>query len=179
VNDESAPVEALRFDAGSLSLNLVATLGRRHGEPVERLTSAGRLDEWLRGHGLDVRATGDALESARALREQLHRLFSAALAGHVEPADVDGLSAGALRLRRTHSGLALDGGFEAVVALIAGDAMRILTTNELADLRMCDAVDCRMLYLARGRRPRRWCSSQRCGNRSRVAAHRARERSRK
>lgn len=181
MNDESAPVGALRFDAGSLSLNLVATLGRRFGEPVERLTSVDRLDEWLRGHGLEVPVTDDALEWARALREQLNRLFCGALAGQVGPADVDGLNAGAfaLRLRRTRGGLALDGGFDAVVALIVGDAMRILATNELAHLRTCDAADCRMLYLAHGRRPRRWCSSELCGNRSRVAAHRARERSRR
>lgn len=177
---EPAPVEALRFDAGSLSLNLVATLGRRFGEPVERLTSAGRLAEWLRGHGLEVAVNDNDLEQARGLREQLDHLFRGALAGTVAPAAVDGLnaSAPALRVRRAGGRLVLGGGFDAVVALIAADAMRILATSERAGLRTCEAPDCRMLYLAHSRRTRRWCSSQRCGNRSRVAAHRARDRSR-
>jgi predicted RNA-binding Zn ribbon-like protein len=59
-------------------------------------------------------------------------------------------------------------------ALVAADAIRIVTGHERGDLRVCNADDCRMLYLAHGRRARRWCSSERCGNRSRVAAHRAR-----
>jgi predicted RNA-binding Zn ribbon-like protein len=47
-------VPDLRFDAGSLALNLVATLGGRHATPVERLDGPGRLRAWCEGVGLPV-----------------------------------------------------------------------------------------------------------------------------
>src|SRR5688500_5859555 len=180
-------VDALRFDAGSLSLNLVATVARRFAEPVERLTSVEHLRDWLAGVGLDVETapTEDDLIRVRSLREHLDALFRSALAGARPPADavaeinsvvacgVPRLSATRARFRLASpasAGRALD----PVMALIATDAIRILVGGDRRDLRVCAADDCRMLYLAHGRRARRWCSSARCGNRSRVAAHRAR-----
>ena len=175
-------MNALRFDAGSLSLDLVATVGRRYGEPVERLASVERLREWLRGVGLDVDGPlrEDDLRRIRSLREDLHSLFRDVLGGGRPSSRVIGrvnAAAGMPRLRTTRTGLALERSgrpLDPVVALIAADAIRIVVGSERADLRVCDAGDCRMLYLARGRRARRWCSSERCGNRSRVATHRAR-----
>jgi len=163
-------VDDLRFDAGSLSLNLVATVGRRFGDPIDRLGSDERLHEWLAGVGL----AGVEVELARLrrLREYLDALFRAAHAG--EPAPADALAAvNAAGAPQLSAGLTLAGTVE---ALVAADAIRILAGAERADLRVCAADDCRMLYLAQGRRERRWCSSERCGNRSRVAAHRARAR---
>jgi predicted RNA-binding Zn ribbon-like protein len=177
-----ADVHALRFDAGSLSLNLVATVGRRFAEPVERLTSVGRLRDWLAGVGLDAAAapTDEDLARIRRLREHLDDLFRSALAGRRPPAaaleEVNAVVAsGTPRLVATRAGLALSSGaIEPVLALTAADAIRIVAGGARADLRECEADDCRMLYVAHGRRARRWCSSQRCGNRARVAAHRAR-----
>ncbi len=179
---------ALRFDAGSLSLNLVATVGRRFGEPVERLDSLPRLSEWLTGVGLAVSASFDEGDLARihSLREQLDEVFRSALAGRQPPARaIEAVNAAAAAavpgLRATGRGLALasppPGGrqLDPVRALIAADATRILAGEERFALRSCEAEDCRMLYLAPGRRARRWCSSEHCGNRSRVAAHRARK----
>src|SRR5215470_5466790 len=76
-------VDDLRFDAGSLSLNLVATVGRRYGRPVERLTSVGRLRDWLAGVGLETRRapTDDDLARVRYMREDLDALFRSALEG--------------------------------------------------------------------------------------------------
>jgi predicted RNA-binding Zn ribbon-like protein len=131
------PVDALRFDAGSLSLNLVATVGRRFGEPVERLGSVDRLREWLARVGLEVsgRRGEEDLDDVQQLRAHVHVLLR---------------------------------------SVVAADAIRLVAGNERAELRTCDADDCRMLYVAHGDRERRWCSSEACGNRSRVAAHRAR-----
>ncbi len=180
-------VTALRFDAGSLSLNLVATVARRFAEPVERLTSAEHLRDWLAGVGLDAETapTEDDLIRVRCLREHLDAVFRSALAGARPPADVvaeinSAAACGVPRLSATRTGFALaspgsaGSALEPVIALIAADAIRILVGGDRRDLRVCAADDCRMLYLAHGRRARRWCSSDRCGNRSRVAAHRAR-----
>ncbi len=180
-------VDALRFDAGSLSLNLVATVARRFAEPVERLTSVEHLRDWLAGVGLDVETapTEDDLIRIRSLREHLDALFRSALAGARPPADAvaeinSAVACGVPRLSATRARFALASpatagrALDPVMALIATDAIRILVGGERRDLRVCAADDCRMLYLAHGRRARRWCSSARCGNRSRVAAHRAR-----
>jgi predicted RNA-binding Zn ribbon-like protein len=180
-------VSAPRFDAGSLSLNLVATVARRFAEPVERLTSVEHLRDWLAGVGLKVETapTEDDLIRVRCLREHLDALFRSALAGARPPADVvaeinSAVAGGVPRLSATRAGFALaspasaGSALDPVMALIAADAIRILVGSDRRDLRVCAADDCRMLYLAHGRRARRWCSSDRCGNRSRVAAHRAR-----
>jgi predicted RNA-binding Zn ribbon-like protein len=180
--------DALRFDAGSLSLNLVATVGRRFATPVDRLSSVERLRDWLRGVGLDVNPewTDDDLDRLRSLREDLHVLFRHAVSqGPLPAAVLARVNAAAAhsppRLRATGDGFALARrtgvrALDPVIALVAADAVRILAGNERAQLRTCEADDCSMLYLSQGQRPRRWCSSATCGNRSRVAAHRARSR---
>jgi predicted RNA-binding Zn ribbon-like protein len=167
-------VEELRFDAGSLALNLVATVGRRYGDPVERLGSVEHLHEWLIGVGLEVRGrvTQADLARVRQLREHVHELVRSAFEGRRPPtaavAHVNAMAeAFTPRLRPTPT-------LDDVVALVAADAIRLVAGNDRAELRACDADDCRMLYVAHGDRARRWCSSEACGNRSRVAAHRAR-----
>ncbi|WP_229868286.1 CGNR zinc finger domain-containing protein, partial [Streptomyces chryseus] len=63
-----------------------------------------------------------------------------------------------------------------LLAAVARDTVDLLTDPAArALLRECEADNCRRLYLdtSRGRR-RRWCSSEVCGNRERVARHRRR-----
>jgi predicted RNA-binding Zn ribbon-like protein len=182
----SGQVGALRFDAGSLSLNLVATVGRRFGELVERLASVESLRDWLSGVGVNVSPalTEEDLARVRRLREHLDELFRSTLEGRRPAAAVlqqvnVAVASCVPRLSTTRAGLALArptsaGTLDPVIALIAADAIRIVVGSDRLNLRVCEADDCRMLYLAHGRRARRWCSSERCGNRSRVAAHRAR-----
>jgi predicted RNA-binding Zn ribbon-like protein len=177
-------VGQLRFDAGSPSLNLVATVGRRFGQRVERLTDNARLEAWLAGVGVTVDPLpGDAeLVRLQELREQLDALFRAVLAGTPPSASlvetVNRVASGAPppRLRTSDHGVTLDDdtGIDAVLGTIAADAIRIVTGADRARLRHCEADDCRMLYLAEPRQARRWCSSKHCGNRARVARHRAR-----
>jgi predicted RNA-binding Zn ribbon-like protein len=173
----------LRFDAGSLSLNLVATVGRRFGRPVERLSDVARLEAWLAGVGLHAERPPNAAQLVRvqALREELDALFRRVLEGKppsatmIETINDAAGRAPAPRLRGTRTGVTLERpGFDAVLGSIAADAIRILTSEDRSRLRTCEAPDCRMLYLAGPRRSRRWCSSEHCGNRARVARHRAR-----
>jgi predicted RNA-binding Zn ribbon-like protein len=180
-------VGELRFDAGSLSLNLVATVGRRFGQPVERLSGHERLEAWLAGVGLTAEPPPEATQLARvhALREDLDALFRSVLAGKRPSAaliaNLNDAARGAPppRLRGIEQGVAFEQpgpdatGIDAVLGTIAADAIRVLTTADRARLRTCEASDCRMLYLATPRQARRWCSSEHCGNRARVARHRA------
>ena len=69
-----------------------------------------------------------------------------------------------------------DPGCAALLALLARDAVDLLTDPVARGrLRRCEGDNCPLIYLdaSRGRR-RRWCSSEACGNRERVARHRRR-----
>jgi predicted RNA-binding Zn ribbon-like protein len=193
----------LRYDTGRISLDLVATAsGRPPDGPVDRLTSPARLTEWLHGTGLVPPGThlpADAawLTGFRELRALLHRLVNAELesrpaapaapAEPSDPSDLDGLNAAALapppapRVTRTADGLlartlAAEPPCESLLAAVARDAVDLLTDPDArAQLRRCEGESCSLVYLdtSRGRR-RRWCSSEVCGNRERVARHRRR-----
>jgi predicted RNA-binding Zn ribbon-like protein len=58
---------------------------------------------------------------------------------------------------------------DAALAVIAADAMALLTGPHAADVRMCQAPTCIQFFLASSHH-RRWCSPG-CGNRARVARH--------
>jgi len=165
----------------------MATLGNRC---VERLPDPSALQAWLRAAGLMGRgvALDDAdLEAARELRAALFGVIDAVLhdspappaslavinAAAAVPTPVPRLLQGDQRVRVQWPAA------DAAQALgrLARDVIDLLAGPERALLRECAAEDCSGIYVdaSRGRR-RRWCSSARCGNRARVAAHRARRR---
>jgi predicted RNA-binding Zn ribbon-like protein len=181
-----------RFDSGRLCLDLVAT-GIGTSGACELLDRADRLADWLVATGLvpeDTRldAVDDTwLAGFRQLRTGVDLLLSAELGGH----DADGalervneLAAGAppgVQAVRARNGLlvrALSADLEcrALLSAVARDVVELLTDPVArAGLRRCEGDNCRRIYLdmSRGRR-RRWCSSEVCGNRERVARHRRR-----
>ncbi|MGX5210180.1 CGNR zinc finger domain-containing protein [Streptomyces violaceus] len=185
----TAPYE-LRFDAGRLCLDLLSTT-----HPEERLDSVAVLRAWITGSGLvpadTVLAHADAAWPAafRELRDQVGRLvrgwsapraraydFALArvndLATPAPPAPRAVRDEGGELIRR------LDGPPDcaALLAAVARDAVDLLTDPVArAALRQCEGDNCPIVYLdtSRGRR-RRWCSSEVCGNRERVARHRRR-----
>jgi predicted RNA-binding Zn ribbon-like protein len=166
------------FDAGAPSLDFAAA-----PEPVH----ARDLGEWLAVR-FERLQPGDASErdltDALALRAAIERLAVAAADRQpLGPDDVDTINlfgatpdvppalaggrrqAGAGRIR---TGQAL--------STVARDAIAILAT-EPERIRRCDAEDCRRVFRDESRTAnRRWCSMQRCGNRAKVRAHRARAR---
>ncbi|MGP3952671.1 CGNR zinc finger domain-containing protein [Streptomyces sp. 7N604] len=186
----------LRFDAGRVCLDLAATLLPPRvpgGEPVERLDTPQRLRDWLTGAGLapagcPLRAADDRwLDRFRLLRDLLRRVVGAELTGRAADRDIDALNAlaaaapPAVRAVRTEDG-GLVRRFAAVpdcaglLSAVARDAVDLLTDpTARGQLRQCAGDSCSLVYLdtSRGRR-RRWCSSEVCGNRERVARHRRR-----
>ncbi|MGW8742169.1 CGNR zinc finger domain-containing protein [Streptomyces sp. WAC 04229] len=187
----TARLRELRFDAGALSLNLVATVGRRPGVPVERMGDAARLAAWCRGVGV-VPAEGqdpqETLRSLHALRAAAFDIASSALDGHrPRPGSVDLVN----RLARTEPPVprlepAVGGGWapkggraltrEALLSLVARDLIDLVTDEARSSrLSACASEVCRMLFLdSGGGRPRKWCSMRRCGNRAKAAGHRSR-----
>ncbi|MEU6758548.1 ABATE domain-containing protein [Streptomyces sp. NPDC005409] len=179
----------MRFDCGRVCLDLVATFAPREG-----IRDGDALRLWLAGAGLVpdrtplARVGPDWAAAFRALRADVQILVRAQLLGS-EPeegalARVNALAAGpppglcAVRDQEGHLVRELCGGVEcgALLAAVARDAVELLTDpGELALLRACEGDGCTRLYLdtSRGHR-RRWCSSELCGNRERVARHRRR-----
>ncbi|MGW0813697.1 CGNR zinc finger domain-containing protein [Streptomyces viridiviolaceus] len=185
----TAPYE-LRFDTGRVCLDLLATT-----HPVERLGSVGVLRAWITGSGLVPAGTPLAhadlswLAGFRELRMQTARLVRARPAPGAPPYDralarVNDLARGAPPAPRAVRGE--DGALvreltgpplcAELLGAVARDAVDLLTDPEArASLRQCEGDNCPIVYVdtSRGRR-RRWCSSEICGNRERVARHRRR-----
>ncbi|MER6144828.1 CGNR zinc finger domain-containing protein [Streptomyces sparsogenes] len=190
----SASAYDLRFDSGRICLDLVATVGGRLSEaPVERLDGVEPLKAWLVGAGLVPRDTaldvvdGSWLARFRAARDLLHRIVHTEVEGRAAGADLERVNAlastapPAVRAVRGADGtlvrtLAATPDCGALLAQVARDAVELLTDPVArGQLRQCEGETCSLLYLdtSRGRR-RRWCSSEVCGNRERVARHRRR-----
>jgi predicted RNA-binding Zn ribbon-like protein len=194
---------------GDLSLDFVNTVGwRLTDHPSEYLQSYEDLLDWARQAGvltpeeregllrqakLDPEGAQETLSRALALREAVHRVVSAAIAG--EPQDGSALSAvnGELsialsRLRvmsargsygwgwdwRENDGEApLDGPLWPV----ARSAAELLTSPKLGRVKVCAGKGCGWIFLDESRNgSRRWCDSRDCGNRERVRRHLARKR---
>ncbi|MDV9173472.1 ABATE domain-containing protein [Streptomyces sp. W16] len=184
-----APYE-LRFDAGRICLDLLATT-----HPEERLDAPEPLRAWIVRSGLVPAATElTHVDSAwlvgfRELRGQIGQLVRSrppaeARSYDLALAQVNDLARAAPPAPRAVRGedgalvrrLAGPPGCEALLAVIARDAVELLTDPVArASLRECEGDNCPIVYLdtSRGRR-RRWCSSEVCGNRERVARHRRR-----
>ncbi|MEE1752239.1 CGNR zinc finger domain-containing protein [Streptomyces sp. SP18CS02] len=193
--DRSTGSGGRRFDSGRLCLDLMAT-----GEPSspDRLSGPEALTAWLVAAGLVPAGTPlpavDAHWVARfgELRRWTGQLVRAQLDGRGGYADcalarLNTLAAAAPPAPRAVRATAGEGNdlvralgstpdCGALLAAVARDAIDLLTDPAArARLRQCEGDDCARVYLdtSRGRR-RRWCSSELCGNRERVARHRAR-----
>lgn len=177
------------FDAGRLALDLMATMsGHGSDSPIERLTDPARLACWLRKAGLVSRSvvvTAADLRETRSLRDALFDVVGAVMRhdrvsstavevlNHVaaQPVPASQLVIDTGEVRR--HGPELDA--TTARAVIARDGIDLLGDPDRMLLRECEADDCSGVYVDRSRGGRRrWCSAARCGNRARVAAHRAR-----
>ncbi|WP_405470123.1 CGNR zinc finger domain-containing protein [Streptomyces anulatus] len=120
---------------------------------------------------------------ARDLRDALWRLAE----GHVEgalpgPDDLATLNDAAgrppLAARLTVGGdreWAPGGTGAGLLSTVARDAVELFTGAFAHRIRTCGAQGCRLLFVDTSRPGRRrWCSMERCGNRHKVRAHRAR-----
>ncbi|MEU8623151.1 ABATE domain-containing protein [Streptomyces sp. NPDC048623] len=172
-----------RFDAGRVCLELVDETLDRPAGLAGFLRLSGVVPAGARLGGVDRRWLG----AFRELRDCVAELVTAQVGGHpARPAALELLNALAAaappapRAVRNRSGLLVRtlGGepdCRALLAAVARDAVELLTDPAArALLRRCEGPGCRRCYLdtSRGRR-RRWCSSEECGNRARVARHRA------
>ncbi|MGV9646149.1 CGNR zinc finger domain-containing protein [Streptomyces sp. NPDC003514] len=182
----------LRFGAGRVSLDLLAT-----AHPCERFVSVEVLCAWIGESGLVPPHTplghADAswVTGFREVRAFLDQLVRGALPGPPPRPSYDRVLERVNDVARAAppAPRAVRGGDGTLVrrlerppacaellGALARDALELLTDPVArAGLRECEGDNCPLVYLdtSRGRR-RRWCSSEVCGNRERVARHRRR-----
>jgi predicted RNA-binding Zn ribbon-like protein len=183
----TGPLPGFGF-GGRVSLDLTWTVRYRAVAPTDLLAQPADLCRWLDLVGLPAptTATPRDLTSARTLREAIHRAVDDVLAQR--PID-----AAALRVVNRcaagptpHPVLAADatahlltapgGELAAALAVIARDAVDLLTADD-GRLRRCEGPLCSLVFHD-GSRPgtRRWCSATGCGNRVNTTAYRRRAR---
>jgi predicted RNA-binding Zn ribbon-like protein len=171
------------FDSGSVAIDFAYS--GAIGDRWELLHQPADLADWLntRFPGVDGTVTDRDLIDAKALRSAIARLAVAASRDERRAADdVDivnlfaatpdippTLRGGGRQAGRTkaHTGQAL--------SAMAREAVGLFGPDSLPRIRECSADDCAMVFYDVSRsNNRRWCSMQRCGNRAKVRAHRAR-----
>lgn len=176
-----------------LFVTFANTLAFHDGRPDERLPDGATLAGWLALNGVLNRtpsrsAAERALPAYRELRGLVHDVTER-LARGSRP------SAGQVRRLNTvlREGLhyhelrsSEDGGFTVAPvgdeldqgrAAIAGSLAHFLADHDVGRVRICADDGCRWRFIDRspaGRR--RWCDMNTCGNRAKVARHRARNR---
>jgi len=174
-----------RLGLGHVTLDFLATLGGKPESRIERLAVPADLSDWLAEEGVAgaARASPELLNRARELREAIRRVLDCAR-NYGSPAEPD------LRLinqwaRSPVAAPQIGPDFARVsvgpdpvtgaLAHIARESVEFVTGPELARVRTC--AGCTLLFLDRSRPgTRRWCSMERCGNRSKTAHYREKRR---
>lgn len=183
---------AFRF-LGRLSLDLAVTGGEGPYARFETLQGPRDLARWLAECRLaapGVSASAADLAAAKQLRRAIWNGASAVVDGGLPPAgDLAVINAAAARpplVPSVELPVGPDGPVrvwtapraEQALSDIARDAIALLCNPELrARLRRCASPDCSLIFYDSSRPGRRrWCSTDRCGDRMRARAYRARHR---
>ena len=171
---------------GRLSLDLTWTLRYRATAAMELLHSPDELRRWITTAIAPVRGpltTGD-LDAAVRLREAVYAAAVATIDGRpVRESDRAVLNdcaarpAAWRRLQRTgRSVLELrpDDQVGSALATVAADAIAVLAAAD-GRLRLCEGPGCSLVFYDSSRPGRRrWCSTERCGNRVNATTYRRR-----
>ena len=174
------------FDSGSFALDFAYT-GAMGGTPAwERLHAPDDLTTWLRERfpvAVGVARSRDLFD-AISLREAIGRMATSAAHGEsARAADIDlvNLYAATPDIPPSLVGGSRQAGRSVqtvgqALSTIARDAVDLFDPANDGRIRACNGGDCAIVYLDTSRAAtRRWCSMQRCGNRAKVRAHRARK----
>lgn len=176
-----------RFDPGALCLELLPTGGLGQYAAFEVLHEPADLVRWAGESrlpaGLALSVSEAELERARELRAALWRLAGSRAQGReFGPQDlavVNAVAAAPPLVARIDAGggrvWAPGATGTALLSTVARDAVDLLTGPSAGRVRVCEAHDCALLFVDTSRPGRRrWCAMERCGNRHKVRAHRAR-----
>jgi predicted RNA-binding Zn ribbon-like protein len=173
------------FDSGALSLDFAYTGSMADNPLWEKLHSPEDLVAWLaaRFERLDESTGPRELIDALALRSAIGSValaISRDEAPTPDAIDTINLFAATPNIPPSLAGGNRRAGRSSVrvgqtLSTIARDAIALFDEESHDRIRQCAADDCELVFFDESRsNNRRWCSMQRCGNRSKVRAHRAR-----
>jgi predicted RNA-binding Zn ribbon-like protein len=178
---------ALLYDfVNSVDLRRYVEQGVAH-DPGDELATPAQLQSWLQARGLlkrGLRVSRAEHREALALRDALRIFLAAAPAGRAS-------ATGALEASATRFPLEVTVSRDRVLDLrpVAGRAtgglggvlaelVRLADSGRLERVKICDSDECRWVFYDRSKPGnRRWCSSDRCGNREKTRTYRNRHRS--
>ena len=198
---ESQPDYRFDLSGAVLCLDFANTLSRRRipEQSIDHLASYHDLVAFaeqsqvllpkqandLRAHPPPTGKVQTIMRKALGYRENLYRAFSA-LAKGKPPASHDLQTINDFAVEAlSHRRLARANGHyhwewewksqnpvDSILWPIAQSAADLLTSPDLAAVRMCEAPDCAWLFLDQSRnRSRRWCDMKVCGNRQKARRH--------
>lgn len=191
---------SFRFDAGALCLDFAHTGGEGQYAVFETLHQASDLGDWLAEPPLaavvTVPVTGRDLTAAKTLRQAIWDAAHAQAAGRPLPAEavatinraaaaaslVPELAAGAGSLvPESAAGGGATAGWAAPVrasqalSTLAREMIELLAGPLAGRFRECASDTCPLVFVDSSRPgARRWCAMERCGNRQKLRALRAR-----
>jgi predicted RNA-binding Zn ribbon-like protein len=179
--------ESFWFDAGAVSLEFGLTGGDGDWAVFETLHTPDNLRAWLASAPLSAsvpRATARDLATAVRVRRAITAGYLARAAGDPLPDDVvAALNAAAAREPLAPrlgpggdaAGWARPATVGQALSTLARDAIGVLSGPLASRIRVCAADDCALPFVDTSRPgTRRWCSMERCGNRHKLRALRAR-----
>jgi predicted RNA-binding Zn ribbon-like protein len=176
---------ALYDFVNSLDLRRFREQGVQHA-PSDALASRAEAQAWMRAHDMLMPRhllSEEEHRRALALRRALRAFLKAAPAERSQTSDIGkGLEKAAaafpLLLTTAQNGLALGPKGANRLGRVLAELNRLAETAQLDRLKMCESPECHWIFFDRSKPAnRRWCSSDRCGNRQKVRAYRERHRS--
>lgn len=171
------------FDSGCTSMDFSYTGGDGPYAVFEVLHRPGDLSGWLTRSDLHLpmlTVDDELLGGAKTLRSAIWAVYTATATGTVaDPAAVSELNAWARQQPLVPQLGGDDLSFmeptvTQALSSLARETVELVTSHP-ARIRQCAAADCPLMFYDTSRSgARRWCSMQRCGNRSKVRSHRER-----
>ncbi len=176
------------FDAGAVCLDFAHTGGEGEYAVFESLHMPADLGEWLAqpplGVVLTVPATPAELTAAKALRQAIWAAAHARAARRPLPAEAVTTINRAAAAPPLVPELAADGTtarwappvrVTQALSTLAGEMIELLSGPLSERIRECASDNCPLVFVDKSRPgARRWCAMERCGNRHKLRALRAR-----
>ncbi|MFI6927691.1 CGNR zinc finger domain-containing protein [Nonomuraea spiralis] len=180
---------SFRFDAGAVCLDFAHTGGEGRYAVFESLHEPADLAEWLAEPPLSAvmtaAVTARELTAAKTLRQAIWEAAHARAAGDPLPAKAVATINRAAAAAPLIPELAADGttaGWAApvrvtqVLSTMAREMIELLSGPYAGRIRECAGDNCPLVFVDTSRPgARRWCAMERCGNRHKLRALRARQ----
>ncbi|WP_193319049.1 CGNR zinc finger domain-containing protein [Nonomuraea phyllanthi] len=180
---------SFRFDAGAVCLDFAHTGGEGRYAVFETLHEPADLAEWLAEPPLSavltVPVTAGELAAARALRQAIwdaahdraaRRPLSAGAVAAVNRAAASPPLVPELATGGTSAGWAAPVRATQALSTLAREMIGLLSGPLSERIRECASDDCPLVFVDTSRPgARRWCAMERCGNRHKLRALRARQ----